>query len=117
MSTEPLKLHNVIIVFDVYALAHDAAQAREVIIAAIRDSPANGAEPFAPSEAVALPTSRIREVRAAWTNQKPFVADDVTDEEFESVKGKTTIEVFQMLNLKPEDGEPVSAPKKKKETP
>jgi hypothetical protein len=113
MSTDPLKLHNVIVVFDVYALAHDAVQAREVILAAIRDM-----NPLPPSEAVALPTSRIREVRAAWTGQKPFVADDVTDAEFESVKGKTTLEVFELLNLKAApEGEPASAPKKKKETP
>ena len=31
---------------------------------------------------------------------KPFVADDVSDDDFERVKGKTTIEVFEMLHVK-----------------
>lgn len=111
MSDDPMKLHNVIVTFDVYALAHDATAAREIIIAAIRDA----TDPLGVSEAVALPVSREREVRAAWRDEKPFAAEDVTDEEFESIKGKTTIEVFKLLYTKPEP-EPISTPKKKKDS-
>lgn len=91
---EGAKLFNVIVVYDVYAVAHDF----ETATAAVKDFIQNGELP--PSESKALGVRREVEVREAWRNEKPFVGADVTDDEFEKIKGKTTIETYNLFNKK-----------------
>lgn len=89
------KLFNVIVVFDVYAVARNGESARECVLNWIRN------EQLEPSEQRALEARRDPEVRLAWREEKPLVADDITDEEFDGfVKGNTTIKVFEHLYLK-----------------
>jgi len=89
------KLFNVIVVFDVYAVARSGESARECVLNWIRN------EQLEPSEQRALEARRDPEVRLAWREEKPMVADDITDEEFDGfVKGNTTIQVFEHLYLK-----------------
>ncbi len=86
-----MKLWNVIIVHDVFALAESPEKAREVILAAIH----NGELP--PCDQNAIPVNHERSIREAWREQKPFVAEDVSDKDFESIKGKTTLEIFGQI--------------------
>lgn len=91
-----MKLYNVIVVYDVYAVAESPEEAREAILAAIADAE----EPLNPSEQTALPVTRERDVREAWLTEKPFIGATVSDEDFERCKGKTTLDVFKMLHVK-----------------
>lgn len=89
------KLFNTMIIFDVYTLARDGEQARECVLDWIRN------QQLTPSEQQALPVTRDVEIREAWRAEKPFVAADITDAEFESMaKGNTTVQVFQLLYTK-----------------
>jgi hypothetical protein len=91
-----MKLHNVIVVFDVYAVSSDgedsATKARECVLAAI----ASGE--LAPSDQNAIQVLNERNIREAWKAERPFVGADVSDADFEQLKGKTTEDVFNMLN-------------------
>lgn len=89
------KLYNTIIIFDVYTVAKSSEKARETLLHWIQN------EQFKPSESVAHEVRRDPEVRLSWREEKPLVADDITDEEFEkTVKGHTTIQIFEQLYLK-----------------
>ncbi len=91
-----MKIFNVIAVFDVYCVAESEEMAREAVMQMIHRE----AEPA--SEQNALEVTKAREVRAAWENKNPFVAADVSDEDFETLKGKTTAQTFAMLHEKSE---------------
>lgn len=89
-----MKLYNVIIIHDVYCVANDPEEARAAVRAAIK-------EDFAPTEQTALETRFESNVRASWRDQKPFVGNDISDEDFDKlVKGSTTIEMFKKLYTK-----------------
>lgn len=108
-----MKLFNTIIVWDVYCVAETEDAARAAVLNAIRTPSAadDGTVTFEiPSEETALECREERHVRDAWVQAKPFVADDVSDADFERVKGKTTLETLQMLHQK---AKPEAAPKKK----
>jgi hypothetical protein len=90
---DSVKLFNVIVVFDVYCAAETEESAR----AAILETIATGQEP---SESNALEVTKAREIRAAWENASPFVAADISDADFETLRGKTTAQTFSMLHEK-----------------
>jgi len=98
-------LFNVVAVWDVYVAAesHDAARA------AVDELIKAGELPV--SESNALPVRREVEVREAWRDQRILVGADVSDADFEKLKGKTALQVFQMLHTK----QPENANKKSKE--
>jgi hypothetical protein len=89
-----VKLFNAIATFDVYVVAESPEAARAALVEALRD-PA-----FNPSEQVGYEVTRENSIRAAWRDEKPFVGADVSDADFEKVKGKTTVETFNMLHTK-----------------
>lgn len=89
-----MKVWNVIVVHDVYAIAETPESARAAIIAAI----ASGEIEL--TEQNAIPVNAERGLRESWREQKPFVGDDVSDADFETLKGKTTLEIFKMINEK-----------------
>jgi len=91
------KLFNTIIVFDVYAWAENEEDAREAAIANIRDTE----QPLEPSEQTALDTGRTGP-RTAWINRGPLVGAAVAEADYQAVKGKTCLEVWESLNKKPE---------------
>ncbi len=86
------KLFNTIIVWDVYAIAEDEADARAAAIA-------NILEGLPASEQVAREVGK-QAVRAAWVNEKPLVGSAVSDEDFEKIKGKTCEQVWTEANIK-----------------
>lgn len=85
-----MKLYNAIATFDVYVVAETPEAARETLIAAINDQ-------FKPSEMVSYEVTRENAIRSAWRDERPFIDDDVSDEDFAKLKGKTTAEAFTAL--------------------
>ena len=88
-----MKLYNVVKTFDVYAVAESPEEARAVVETFIRQ------EGLPASDEIAI---------EAWHEQRPMVADDVSDTDFDQLKGKTTMEIFKMLHVK----EDTKTPKK-----
>ncbi len=91
---DPLKLFNVIVIWDVYAVAKTPEAAIEATAQWIKsgDLPASSQN--------ALETRENRQIRADWMNEKPIVGEDLSDEEFESLKGKTTLDAFNRFYSK-----------------
>lgn len=88
-----MKLYNTVIVFDVFVVAETPEAAREAALGALR-------EDLAPSEQVATEVTRPNTIRAAWANQPPFVAADVTDADFATLQAKDTAAVYAQLYTK-----------------
>lgn len=89
-----MKLFNVVKSWDVWVCAESPEEARAAVDSFIR-SPE---DPLAVSEEVAIETRNERDIRDAWKTERPLVAADVSDADFERVKGKTTLQVFEMLH-------------------
>lgn len=86
------KLYNTIAIYDVYVVAESDEEAQ----AALQAWRATNA----PSETVVVEVRREVSIREAWCVQKPLVANDVSDEDFEKIKGKTTAEIYRELYTK-----------------
>ncbi len=93
-----MKLFSVIKVYDVYVAAESAEEASMTIIKAIRNSDPETL--LAPNEATVNEARNERDVHERWRDLKPFVGDDVSDADFETLKGKTTIQILDMLHPK-----------------
>jgi len=90
------KLFNTIVIYDTYVVAESGEAAREALLEAIRD----GKKPAEPTEHVAREARNERDVRPAQHEKLPTVAGDVSDKDFDKIKGKTIIEVFKQLYTK-----------------
>lgn len=89
-----MKLFNTIVIFDVFTVGNDPEKAREAVLTAIRDG-------ATPTEMTALEARSESNIRTSWRDQKPFVAADVSDADFEKkVKGHTTVEMFKQIYTK-----------------
>jgi hypothetical protein len=97
-----MKLYNTVVVWDCYTVAENAEAARTAAYQMIQ----TGELP--PSESVAPEVKREGEVRDAWRNQNPIVAADVSEADFAKVKGKTTLDVYNMLHTKPVAAKPAN---------
>ncbi len=86
-----LRLYNTIIIYDVYCIARTADEARQAILQSIQGD----VRMF--TEATSRELTSINSIRASWAEQSPFVAADVSDEEFENLKGITTSAAFERL--------------------
>jgi len=89
-----LRLYNTIVIFDVYTVARTPEAAREALLAAIADGSAK------PTEMVAKELTSPRSIRASWVDQAPYVGADITDEEFEKLKGITTSQAYEQFYTK-----------------
>lgn len=89
-----MKLYNTIIIWDVYCVAESEETARAAVRQHIRE------EGLRASEEVGLEVRKPTEVRAAWEAERPIVASDISDTDFDTLKGKTTSQVFSMLHMK-----------------
>lgn len=85
-----MKLHNVIVAYDVYVLAESPEAARQAVNEFIK------ADELAPNHVAAHPVVHAP-IRPQWRDEKPLVASDVSDADFARVKGKTTQQVHDML--------------------
>lgn len=90
-----MKLYNAVVVWDIFVVAESSASARTTALNWIQ-----GDEKPTPSEQVGLEAREDRNVRQAWRDEKPLVADDISDADFATLKGKTTIEAFKLIYTK-----------------
>jgi hypothetical protein len=86
-----MRLYNTIAIFDLYIVAGNGETARDTLIDTIK----NGY--LAPSEITATEAKTERSIRAGYRDERPFVASDVSDDDFAKCKGKTTIQIFQTI--------------------
>lgn len=87
-----MRLFNTIVVYDVYCVAENEEDARNAALANIVSG-------LPPSEQVARDVGR-QPVRTAWLKEGPLVGDAVSEADFQKLKGKTTQDVWEELNLK-----------------
>lgn len=90
------RLHNVVIVFDCYCVAESPAEAREAVKQMIYAE--NQEDRLAISDENALPVVHTRSIRDSWKDQAPVVAADVSDADFDRIKGKKTLDIFEVLS-------------------
>ncbi len=93
-----MKLFNVIILWDVQVVAESEDAARD----AVKEFIEQGELPA--SEAKAFESKETYNIRHAWQDQRPLVAGDVSDQDFERCKGKTAIEVQDMIYRRGQKG-------------
>lgn len=89
-----LRLYNAIVIYDVYMVGKTPEAAREGLLSAI----ASGE--LKPSEIVAKEVTMQSSIRESWKEERPWLANDITDEEFETLRGKSTQLTFDMLYKK-----------------
>lgn len=92
-------LHNVVLVYDVYVVAESSEAARQAAKDLVLAE--NPEDRLPPNDENALPVNHARAIREAWKTQAPIVAADVSDETFEQIKGKKTLEIFEILGASP----------------
>lgn len=92
-------LHNVVLVYDVYVVAESAEAARQAAKDLVVAE--NPEDRLAPNDENALPVNHVRTIRDSWRTQAPLVAADVSDDDFEKIKGKKTLEIFEILGASP----------------
>lgn len=90
------RLHNVVIVYDVYCVAESPEEARQAVKDLINAE--NPDDRLAISDENALPVTHTRSIRDSWKDQSPVVAADVSDADFDRIKGKKTLEIFETLS-------------------
>jgi hypothetical protein len=98
MSDEPKppQMQNVILTYDVYVVA---AEGDAAIRAALDLVTAQPPDRILPSYSTARPM-RVSPVRPQWQDERPIVADDVPDDVFEQLRGKTTQQAYEFLTKK-----------------
>jgi hypothetical protein len=86
-----MRLYNTIAIFDIYIVAGNNETARDTLMNAIMSGD------LKPSEVTATESKMERSIRAGYRNERPFVASDISDDDFKKCEGKTTIEIFQTI--------------------
>src|SRR5262245_37698342 len=84
-----LRLYNAIVIYDVYMVARSPEAARKTLLDAISSGHA------AYTEAVVKEVTMANSIRSSWVDQGPYIASDVSDEEFTSLTGITTGAAFE----------------------
>lgn len=84
-----LRLFNTIIIYDDYVVAKSAEEARTALQVAITTGDVS------PIEVVAKEVTMANSIRSSKTDDKPLVASDISDEEFETLKGITNSAAFE----------------------
>lgn len=84
-----MRLYNTIAIYDVYHVARSGEAARQALLEGIASGD------IKPMEVTATESKMANSIRASWVDQPPFIASDITDEEFESLKGITTSRAFE----------------------
>ncbi len=89
-----LKLYNTIVIFDDYVVAKSGEEARAALIAGIADGSVQ------PMEAVAKEVTMKNSIRTSMVEGKPLIASDVTDAEFDTLKGITNSAAFEKFYMR-----------------
>ena len=89
-----MKLFHTIVIFDAYVVGNGHEDARATLLHWIRE------EKIKAVEETALEVSADREIRPSWHEQNPYVSSEISDADFEKLKGKTTMEIYNLLYKK-----------------
>lgn len=89
-----LRLYNAIVIYDDYVVARSGEEARRCLLSSIKDGLID------PMEVVAKEVTMANSIRASKTDDSPLVAGDVSDAEFENLRGITTSNAFERFYLK-----------------
>jgi len=97
-----VKLFQTIVIFDVVVAGKDDADARDTLLKEIRGFlEAKGAAPFLePTTHTACEIRNERDLRAQMRDKPPIVGEALTDAEYQTLKGKTNLDVFNALYTK-----------------
>ena len=87
---DELQLFNFVVMYDLYIVAHSKEEARNAILASVRQ----GEEPTDITEYTIRAT---RDIRNEWKHERPLVAGAITDTEWEPFKGMKTQEFFEAV--------------------
>lgn len=90
--------------YDVYCVANSEEEANAAALSLVRAAE----DPLVPNEQVANECRKAKEIRQKYETERPLVGADVSDEDFETLKGKTNAEIHAMLYAKAEP-EPAAA--------
>ena len=89
-----MKIFNVIITWDIPCFAETESAAIEAILDLIKSGELSATH----SKALELKASPLK---PQWRDERPIVANDVSDEDFAKLQGKTTQEGYDLLKLHP----------------
>lgn len=87
-----MKIYNCIVQYDIYVVAESKEDAMQAALKVIAKEP--------PNDTATYEVQHIRDIRNDWRIQQPFVAPDISDDDFEPFQGKTTEEVYSALYTK-----------------
>lgn len=93
MSDNSPKMFNVIVTWDVYAVANEGQSAEAAVLELIKSGEISA------THRKALPM-KVSPVREAWRDERPIVGDDVSDADFARLRGKTTQQAYELLTKK-----------------
>lgn len=88
-----MKLYNTIIAFDCYVFAESEGAAIDALNEMIKSGEVGGTH----RKALEL---RASPVRKEWQDERPLVAADVSDADFERLRGKTIQQAHEMLTTR-----------------
>lgn len=87
-----IQLFNTVVQFDIYIAAHSKEEAEAAVLAAIQQ----GEKPM---EVFSYAILNPRDIRNDWREERPLVAAEVSDEEWQPFTGKTTHDFFMSVSL------------------
>jgi hypothetical protein len=94
MESVSMRLYNTIAIYDVYIVAESSDTARETLISAISSGE------IKPTESTAVEIVRAGAIRKGFADERPFVAVDVSENDYTSIAGKTTLQIFEHIYTK-----------------
>lgn len=94
-----MRIFNVIMIHDMYVVAESNTDAVEAVRAFITEQAGTG--DVKPTEQTALESRSANNIRESWRKERPLVGPGVSDADFETLKGKTTSEIWDMIYSKP----------------
>lgn len=95
-----MKLWTVITMFDVMVVAEDADDAKAAMVKLLHNFNPNEPDKMLRPEIVATEASKKHSIRRSWEKVSPLVSGGVPDDDYERIKGKTTVEIFQHIYTK-----------------
>lgn len=87
-------------IHDVYVVAESNTDAIDALRALITEQA--GAGDLKPTEQTALESRNANNIRESWQKERPLVGAQVSDADFEKLKGKTTSEIWDLVYGKPD---------------
>jgi len=89
-----LRLYNAIIIYDDYVISRSPEEARLALLASIKSGD------LSPMEIVAKEVTMANSIRRSKIDERPLVASDISDSEFDTLRGIDISSAFERFYLK-----------------